>query len=47
MQEWINQALDSGTLSLAGLLAAFLLGLMSSVACAFCTLPALGAVVGY
>jgi cytochrome c biogenesis protein CcdA len=47
MQEWINQALESGTLSLAGLLAAFLLGLMSSVACAFCTLPALGAVVGY
>ncbi len=47
MQEWINQALESGTLSLAGLLAAFLLGLMSSIACGFCTLPVLGAVVGY
>lgn len=47
MQEWINQALESGTLSLAGLLAAFLLGLVSSVASACCTLPVLGAVVGY
>lgn len=47
MQQWINQALESETLSLAGILAAFLLGLMSSVACAFCTLPVLGAVVGY
>ncbi|MHC4462957.1 MAG: cytochrome c biogenesis CcdA family protein [Planctomycetota bacterium] len=47
MQEWINQALESGTFSLAGLLAAFLLGLISSIACACCTLPVLGAVVGY
>jgi len=47
MQEWINQALESGTLSLAGLLAAFLLGLISSIACACCTLPVLGAEVGY
>ncbi len=47
MQEWINQALESGTLSLAGLLAAFLLGLISSIASACCTLPVLGAVVGY
>lgn len=47
MQEWINQALESGTLSLAGLLAVFLLGLVSSVASACCTLPVLGAVVGY
>lgn len=47
MQEWINHALESGTLSLAGLLAAFLLGLVSSVASACCTLPVLGVVVGY
>ncbi len=47
MQEWIDQALESGTLSLASLPAAFLLGLMSSIACGFCTLPVLGAVVGY
>jgi cytochrome c biogenesis protein CcdA len=47
MQEWINQTLESGTFSLAVLSAAFLLGLISSIACACCTLPVLGAVVGY
>jgi len=47
LQEWINQALESGTFSFVGLLAAFLLGLISSIACACCTLPVLGAVVGY
>jgi len=47
MQEWINQTLESGAFSLAVLLAAFLLGLISSIACACCTLPVLGAVAGY
>lgn len=47
MQEWINQSLESPTFSLAVLIAAFLLGLVSSVASACCTLPVLGAVVGY
>jgi len=47
MQEWINQTLESGAFSLTVLLAAFLLGLISSIACACCTLPVLGAVVGY
>jgi cytochrome c biogenesis protein CcdA len=47
MQEWINQTLESGAFSLAVLPAAFLLGLISSVASACCTLPVLGAIVGY
>ena len=47
MQEWINQTLESGAFSLAVLLAAFLLGLISWIACACCTLPVLGAVAGY
>ena len=45
--EWVNQTLESGTFSLTVLSAAFLLGLISSIACACCTLPVLGAVVGY
>ncbi len=47
MQEWINQALESGAFTLAVPAAAFLLGLVSSIACACCTLPVLGAIVGY
>lgn len=47
MQEWINQTLESGTFSLTVLLAAFLLGLVSSIVCACCTLPVLGAIAGY
>ena len=47
MQEWINQAIESGAFSLAVPAAAFLLGLVSSIACACCTLPVLGAIVGY
>ncbi|MHC4642796.1 MAG: cytochrome c biogenesis CcdA family protein [Planctomycetota bacterium] len=47
MQEWINQTLESGALSVTVLLASFLLGLISSIACACCTFPILGAVVGY
>ena len=47
MQEWINQTLESGALSFTVLLASFLLGLISSIACACCTFPILGAVVGY
>jgi cytochrome c biogenesis protein CcdA len=45
--EWINQVLESGALSFTVLLASFLLGLVSSIACACCTFPILGAVVGY
>ncbi|NIP53843.1 MAG: hypothetical protein GWN67_16675 [Phycisphaerae bacterium] len=47
MQEWINQTLESGAFSCTVLLASFLLGLISSIACACCTFPILGAVVGY
>ena len=47
MQEWINQTIESGALSFTVLLASFLLGLISSIACACCTFPILGAVVGY
>jgi cytochrome c biogenesis protein CcdA len=47
LQEWINQTLDSGALGFTVLLASFLLGLISSIACACCTFPILGAVVGY
>jgi cytochrome c biogenesis protein CcdA len=47
MQEWINQTLESGTFSFAVLLAAFLLGLVSSIASACCSLPVFGAIVGY
>ena len=47
MQQWINQTLESGALSFTVLLAGFLLGLISSIACACCTFPILGAVVGY
>jgi cytochrome c biogenesis protein CcdA len=47
LQEWINQTLESGAFSCTVLLASFLLGLISSIACACCTFPILGAVVGY
>jgi cytochrome c biogenesis protein CcdA len=47
VQEWINQTLESGAFNLAVPLAAFLLGLISSVATAACTLPIFGAIVGY
>lgn len=47
MQQWINQTLDSGAFSLTVLAAAFLLGLISSVASACCTLPVFGTIVGY
>lgn len=47
MQEWINQTLESGAFSVTVLFASFLLGLISSIACACCTFPILGAVVGY
>jgi cytochrome c biogenesis protein CcdA len=47
LQEWIKQTLDSGAVGLAVPLAAFLLGLLSSIACACCTFPLLGAVAGY
>ena len=47
MQEWINQTLESPAFSLTVLLAAFLLGLLSSIASACCSLPIFGALVGY
>ncbi|MHC4150328.1 MAG: cytochrome c biogenesis CcdA family protein [Planctomycetota bacterium] len=47
MQEWINQTLESGAFNLAVPVAAFLLGLVSSVATAGCTLPIFAAIVGY
>lgn len=47
MQEWINQTLESPAFSFAVPSAAFLLGLLSSVASAMCSLPMVGAVVGY
>lgn len=47
MQEWINQTIESETISLTVLLAALLLGLMSSVASAPCNLPVIGAIIGY
>ena len=47
MQEWINHTLETPTFSLAVLLAAFLLGLVSSIASACCSLPVFGAIVGY
>ena len=47
MQEWINHTLEAPTFSLAVLLAAFLLGLVSSVAGAYCSFPVFGAIVGY
>ena len=47
MQDWINVTLESATFGLAVPAAAFLLGLLSSVASACCTLPVLGAIVGY
>lgn len=47
MQEWVNQTVESGAFNLVVPLAAFLLGLISSVASAVCTLPIFGAIVGY
>lgn len=47
MLEWINQTLQSGTFSLTAVSASFLLGLVSSIACACCTMPILGAIAGY
>lgn len=47
MQEWINQTLESGTLSFAVLAAAFVLGLVGSVAGACCSLPIFGVIAGY
>ncbi|MHC4635899.1 MAG: cytochrome c biogenesis CcdA family protein [Planctomycetota bacterium] len=47
MQERINHTLETPTFSLAVLLAAFLLGLVSSIASACCNLPVFGAIVGY
>jgi cytochrome c biogenesis protein CcdA len=47
MQEWIDQTLRSPTFGLSVLLASFLLGLVSSVVSACCSVPVFGAIVGY
>ncbi len=47
LQEWINQTLQSPTFGLSVLLASFLLGLVSAVASACCSIPVFGAVIGY
>jgi cytochrome c biogenesis protein CcdA len=47
MQEWIDQTLQSPTFGLSVLLASFLLGLVSSVVSACCSVPVFGAIVGY
>ncbi len=47
MLEWINQTLDTPTFSLTVLLAAFLLGIVSSLASTSCTIPIVGALAGY
>jgi cytochrome c biogenesis protein CcdA len=46
MQEWIRQALEAPTLSLTGLLAALLLGVLGAVS-SCCNVAVLGAVAGY
>lgn len=47
MQEWISKTIESPAFGFAVLPAAFLLGLLSSVASALCSLPMFGAVLGY
>ncbi len=47
MQEWISQTLANPAVNLVVLLAALLLGLIGAVATAGCSLPILGAIVGF
>jgi len=46
VEHWIREALAAGALSPAILPAAFMLGILGAFS-SCCTLPALGAVVGY
>lgn len=47
MQEWINQALESPSVSLTMLVALFLLGVISAAAAGACCLPVVGAITAY
>ena len=47
MVEWARTVFEQTGIGPAALPAAFLLGLLSSIACSCCTLPVLGAVAGY
>lgn len=47
MVEWAGTVFERTGIGPAALPAAFLLGLLSSIACSCCTLPVLGAVAGY
>ncbi|MHC4354852.1 MAG: cytochrome c biogenesis CcdA family protein [Planctomycetota bacterium] len=47
MVEWARTVFEQTGVGPAALPAAFLLGLLSSIACSCCTLPVLGAVAGY
>ena len=47
LTEWLNQAAASGAFGVTVLAGAFLLGLLGAVVSLCCTLPMLGAIVGY
>jgi len=47
MVQWVTETLQAGSMGPAALPLAFLLGLMSAVASACCTLPAMGMLVAY
>lgn len=47
MVEWARTVFEQTGIGPAALPAAFMLGLLSSIACSCCTLPVLGAVAGY
>lgn len=47
MLEWIETTLENPTVSVPVLVAAFLLGLSGAIVSAGCTLPAIGAMVGF
>jgi cytochrome c biogenesis protein CcdA len=47
MMQWVTEALQSASMGLLALPLAFLLGLLSAVASACCTLPAMGMLVAY
>jgi cytochrome c biogenesis protein CcdA len=47
MTQWVTETLQSASLGPVALPLAFLLGLVSAVACACCTLPAMGMLVAY
>jgi cytochrome c biogenesis protein CcdA len=47
MMQWVTETLQSASMGLLALPLAFLLGLLSAVASACCTLPAMGMLVAY